>query len=222
MLGTFHSKYMIVDRKVALLNSNNIQDRPNMEMMIHIEGKIVQSFYDMALYSWSGPMTPALPLLKPEYTPTTTFQFGLDNEYMTQADLDGKEGAASVTELAEEKKRFLKTWSSECTKEKKDCEISQSEDARFISGRNISITHHLNAGKQDTTATIPPPERDDIAKEFRPHHLHAQHEPVPVSLPEVPLSLLLAHLYLPCDRWRLSIESHMVDQVMAILTIHKM
>lgn len=26
-VGTFHSKYMVVDRKVALLNSNNIQDR---------------------------------------------------------------------------------------------------------------------------------------------------------------------------------------------------
>ena len=28
-VGTFHSKYMIVDRKIALLNSNNIQDRCN-------------------------------------------------------------------------------------------------------------------------------------------------------------------------------------------------
>ena len=26
-VGTFHAKYMVVDRKVALLNSNNIQDR---------------------------------------------------------------------------------------------------------------------------------------------------------------------------------------------------
>ncbi|KZP06835.1 hypothetical protein FIBSPDRAFT_939801 [Athelia psychrophila] len=27
VLGTFHAKYMVVDRKVALINSNNIQDR---------------------------------------------------------------------------------------------------------------------------------------------------------------------------------------------------
>ncbi|KAA1063844.1 hypothetical protein PGTUg99_008611 [Puccinia graminis f. sp. tritici] len=33
LLGTFHSKFLIVDRSVALLNSNNIQDRPNLEMM---------------------------------------------------------------------------------------------------------------------------------------------------------------------------------------------
>lgn len=26
-VGTFHSKYMVVDRKVTILNSNNIQDR---------------------------------------------------------------------------------------------------------------------------------------------------------------------------------------------------
>lgn len=32
LLGTFHQKAMVVDRKVALLNSNNIQDRPNLEV----------------------------------------------------------------------------------------------------------------------------------------------------------------------------------------------
>lgn len=35
-VGTFHSKYMVVDRKIAILNSNNIQDRVNVEMMLHI------------------------------------------------------------------------------------------------------------------------------------------------------------------------------------------
>lgn len=32
LLGTFHQKALVVDRKVALLNSNNIQDRPNVEV----------------------------------------------------------------------------------------------------------------------------------------------------------------------------------------------
>ncbi|PCH40494.1 phospholipase D/nuclease [Wolfiporia cocos MD-104 SS10] len=63
ILGTFHSKFLIVDRKVALLCSNNIQDRPNMEMMVHLEGPIVDSMYDMALASWYKPMHPPLPLL---------------------------------------------------------------------------------------------------------------------------------------------------------------
>ena len=61
MLGTFHSKYMIVDRKYATLLSNNIQDNDNMEMMTHLEGPIVDSLYDMALISWHKRLEPPLP-----------------------------------------------------------------------------------------------------------------------------------------------------------------
>jgi phosphatidylserine/phosphatidylglycerophosphate/cardiolipin synthase-like enzyme len=61
MLGTFHCKYMIVDRKCALLQSNNIQDNDNVEMMIHLEGPIVDSMYDMALISWHKKLDPPLP-----------------------------------------------------------------------------------------------------------------------------------------------------------------
>jgi phosphatidylserine/phosphatidylglycerophosphate/cardiolipin synthase-like enzyme len=61
MLGTFHCKYMVVDRKYAVLQSNNIQDNDNMEMMTHLEGPIVDSLYDMALISWHLKLTPPLP-----------------------------------------------------------------------------------------------------------------------------------------------------------------
>ncbi|KAF7359290.1 hypothetical protein MSAN_01271400 [Mycena sanguinolenta] len=61
MLGTFHCKYMIVDRKYAVLQSNNIQDNDNLEKMIHLEGPIVDSLYDMALISWHNKLTPTLP-----------------------------------------------------------------------------------------------------------------------------------------------------------------
>lgn len=61
MLGTFHCKYMIVDRKQAILQSNNIQDNDNCEMMIHLEGPIVDSLYDMALISWNKTFEPPLP-----------------------------------------------------------------------------------------------------------------------------------------------------------------
>lgn len=61
MLGTFHCKYMIVDRKMAVLQSNNIQDNDNMEMMTHLEGPIVDSLYDMALISWHKKLEPPLP-----------------------------------------------------------------------------------------------------------------------------------------------------------------
>jgi len=61
MLGTFHCKYMVVDRKIAVLQSNNIQDNDNMEMMTHFEGPIVDSLYDMALISWHKRLEPPLP-----------------------------------------------------------------------------------------------------------------------------------------------------------------
>ncbi|KAH8764390.1 hypothetical protein F5883DRAFT_498020 [Diaporthe sp. PMI_573] len=61
LLGTFHSKYMIVDRKMAVIQSNNIQSNDNLEMMTHLEGPIVDSMYDMALLSWHKRLEPPLP-----------------------------------------------------------------------------------------------------------------------------------------------------------------
>lgn len=102
-VGTFHAKYMVVDRKYALLNSNNIQvcsfhlyypvsaedgdsykDRVNVEMMIHLEGPIVQGFYDMALISWSESMKPQLPLLTQVLQqPVYDYVFGDDHPVLT-------------------------------------------------------------------------------------------------------------------------------------------
>ncbi|EIW65928.1 hypothetical protein TREMEDRAFT_35660 [Tremella mesenterica DSM 1558] len=69
LLGTFHAKFLIVDRKVALINSNNIQDRPNLELMTHLEGPIVDSFYEIALHSWYNRLTPMLPCISSPYQP---------------------------------------------------------------------------------------------------------------------------------------------------------
>jgi phosphatidylserine/phosphatidylglycerophosphate/cardiolipin synthase-like enzyme len=54
IMGTFHAKYMVVDRRIAILSSNNIQDRVNLEQMIHLEGPIVESFYDMSLMTFKS------------------------------------------------------------------------------------------------------------------------------------------------------------------------
>ncbi|KAK6344384.1 hypothetical protein TWF696_008021 [Orbilia brochopaga] len=59
-VGTFHAKWMIVDGRIAVLNSNNIQDVPNMEMMCQYEGAIVDAFYDSALISWHNALNPLL------------------------------------------------------------------------------------------------------------------------------------------------------------------
>lgn len=79
-LGTFHAKYMIIDRKIACLNSNNIQDRPNVEMCVHFEGPIVEGFYDMALMSWSLAFHPPLPLLSKPPAHPQEYKFQHDNE----------------------------------------------------------------------------------------------------------------------------------------------
>ena len=63
MLGTFHSKFMVVDRRMAVVQSNNIQDNDNLEMMTHLEGNIVNSVYDTALIAWAKRLTPPLPAL---------------------------------------------------------------------------------------------------------------------------------------------------------------
>ncbi|KAJ3853877.1 phospholipase D active site motif protein [Lentinula lateritia] len=61
LVGTFHSKFMVVDRQVALLMSNNIQDNDNLEMCIRLEGPVVDSLYDVCLASWSTALDPPLP-----------------------------------------------------------------------------------------------------------------------------------------------------------------
>lgn len=66
---------MIADRRIAIIQSNNIQDNDNLEMMSQWEGPIVDSFYDMALISWHNAMRPPLPRLNRPAAgqPTPTF-----------------------------------------------------------------------------------------------------------------------------------------------------
>ena len=54
LLGTLHAKFMVVDRKIAIIESNNMEDNDNVEMMTHFEGPIVDSIYDTALITWGN------------------------------------------------------------------------------------------------------------------------------------------------------------------------
>ncbi|KAG9238503.1 hypothetical protein BJ875DRAFT_40619 [Amylocarpus encephaloides] len=89
LVGTFHSKYMVVDRKYAVLQSNNIQDNDNMEMMIHLEGPIVDSLYDMALISWSKKLEPPLPSHNSPAVHGDLSSFGGTKEYDPTSVRDG-------------------------------------------------------------------------------------------------------------------------------------
>lgn len=88
LFGTFHSKYMVVDRKIAIVQSNNIQDIDNLEMMTQWEGPIVDSFYEVALISWHNALKPPLPRLKhpAAESPMPTFE---SDSYATLFDQDG-------------------------------------------------------------------------------------------------------------------------------------
>lgn len=58
-LGTLHAKFCVVDRKIAAIMSNNMQDNDNLEMMTRVEGPIVDSILDTALITWSGKLKSA-------------------------------------------------------------------------------------------------------------------------------------------------------------------
>lgn len=89
MLGTFHSKYMVVDRKIGIVQSNNIQDNDNLEMMTHLEGAIVDSLYDVALLSWERSLNPPLPRRNIPASAGTTNTF-TDPEFVSLFDDQGK------------------------------------------------------------------------------------------------------------------------------------
>ena len=61
LLGTLHAKFMVVDRKIAVVESNNTEDNDNMEMMTQLEGPIVDSIYDTALITWGNTFHTSLP-----------------------------------------------------------------------------------------------------------------------------------------------------------------
>ncbi|KAK2031658.1 hypothetical protein LX32DRAFT_556817 [Colletotrichum zoysiae] len=80
MLGTFHAKFMVVDRRIGVVQSNNIQDNDNLEMMVHVEGPIVDSLYDMALLTWHKKLDPPLPTRETPAALGEPSSFGLSHD----------------------------------------------------------------------------------------------------------------------------------------------
>lgn len=185
MLGTFHAKYMVVDRRVALLNSNNIQDRCNVEMMCHFEGPVVDSMYDMALVSWHLALDPQLPLIGKETTGSDEggYKFGMENRYASTRWLDGKEGERIFREMGEGKGPQAKNDGlpqSEVLKDGGHADNASANDRVFVSGQYTTIADHLNARKQDTKASATALEA--MTEDFSPHILHSPHGERPMVL----------------------------------------
>lgn len=95
MLGTFHAKYIVVDRKIAVVCSCNIQDNDNFEMSCHLEGPIVDSIYDMALISWHRELNPPLPSHASPAALGGLHTFEQDPQFKKRAYIPGIEGTPS-------------------------------------------------------------------------------------------------------------------------------
>jgi hypothetical protein len=109
-LGTFHSKFAVIDRQIALVNSNNINIRSNVEMMCQFEGDVVNSLYDAFLISWGKeiPNPPGLPCITIPAAANREFYFGQREAYVenkspeqkgqTDSAPEGTDGTSKVTE----------------------------------------------------------------------------------------------------------------------------
>ena len=167
-LGTFHSKFAIIDRQIALVNTNNINIRSNVEMMCQFEGDVVNSLYDTFLISWEKelPNPPGLPCLQSPASPHRDFYFGdrhayfrkysgrTDNERMDNSNSNGH-APDPAHELRRESIRYG--------------EENHPNTA-------IPINERLNV-KEKAEQTV-----DKHDTDFTPFYFHSPHGPVPMAI----------------------------------------
>ncbi|KAK8229092.1 hypothetical protein HDK77DRAFT_282760 [Phyllosticta capitalensis] len=188
VLGTFHAKFMVVDRKFAVVCSNNIQDNDNLEMMTHLEGPIVDSLYDAALLTWHDRLDPPLPLI---------------SVGTAQVDLQSTFDQASFRELVPQSGCFSSQAVADFIRDKDIDEQNLPEhnpgDPHYdsdIAGEVIrvqssltpknghrimdAVTNHLNASTGQTLRGDAPDCQP--VDNFTPYIPHAVHEPFPIAL----------------------------------------
>lgn len=205
IMGLFHTKFLVVDRKSALLNSNNIYDRPNLEMMVHYERDVVNSFYDIFLISWAVSFKPDLVCLRDEAPVSQDFNFGSGNitlNFMIPS-LDhhhsNVEDNPSAADFGQ-RKTSDNTTSNKVLKFLVDNETSYSlsmlvETTTEIIG-NIGqdmssrfqhpLTTHLNTFSASTLmetngSNLSPLELEKLSADFIPFIFHPSHQPFPIA-----------------------------------------
>jgi hypothetical protein len=183
VFGTFHSKFTVIDREIALLQSSNIQDNDNLEMLSHIEGPIVDGFYDAALLSWGKPLDPPLPLLG---RPAATQQVPW---YHTKE--DEPQGLSDLPQLTTCKKNYDLDYEDEALR------VNNSLIPRTEETPTHAVTRHLSMFeytlsvfkllKYLTDTTIQPdtvgdaPDSDQVPQ-MNPYIVLPRHDPVPMAL----------------------------------------
>ncbi|KAF4555289.1 Hypothetical protein D9617_2g052420 [Elsinoe fawcettii] len=183
-LGTFHAKFMIVDRQVAIVQSNNIQDNDNLEMMTHLEGPIVDSLYDMALLTWNNELQPSLPLLVPEKpiaTNTATFEtqsfLDIANNFPTSVYQRAKDINESSGRLPQHN-ASAPQYDADLAAEM----IRMQSQLVPLAGETVVdlVAGHLNSSTRQSLAATAPP--CSIADSMTPFLPHAVHSPFPIAL----------------------------------------
>ncbi|KAG8897261.1 hypothetical protein FRB99_008275, partial [Tulasnella sp. 403] len=182
IFGTFHSKFMVVDRRVAILNSNNIQDIPNMEMMVHYEGPIVDSLYDTALLSWERQLIPPLPRLQaPASTESWEYKFAKDNEWIAMKDLNqvGEDAYdATATEQARETDQGV-TSSTKIPKEVEEVS-TPSDGPTQQTPSDVSMEDRLHPQHHIQPDGHKP--LDPKVAGYQPFVLHSPHDEFPMAM----------------------------------------
>ncbi|KKK19065.1 hypothetical protein ARAM_006082 [Aspergillus rambellii] len=170
ILGTFHAKFVIIDRHVALLQSSNIQDNDNLEMMVRVEGPIVDSLYDTALISWGKALEPPFPMLN------SPAAMASPPGVVTQASNigDGVGDGEILLEHTTEDPHYDDSIRSETRRMNNLLSPRQGESP------TQAVTRHLNTTIQPSTTGDAPDE--DQQNRMQPYVVLPPHEPFPMAL----------------------------------------
>ena len=183
LLGTLHAKFMVVDRQIGIVESNNMEDNANVEMMTHLEGPVVDSLYDSFLITWHDRCDPPLPT---HDSPARQGGFSTSNptdrpEYPTTVDTrgqqeivhDGTEAKAHLAPHNPGDPHYDDSVAAEVTR------IQSMYSPRDNETRVAAINRHLNdTSKSKATATAPELE---VGDEFTPYITHAT-ESFPIAI----------------------------------------
>ncbi|KAJ5796047.1 uncharacterized protein N7518_004587 [Penicillium psychrosexuale] len=169
VFGTFHAKFTVIDRRMALIQSSNIQDNDNLEMLSHIEGPIVDSFYDAALLSWGKALDPPFPLLNsPAKDAPIPCHVGRYDGISTER------GDTVLLEHTTDSPHYDNDFEQEARR------VNDSVYPQGDETRTQAVSRHLNTTIQlDTTGDAPEVDQDDM---FNPYMVIPRHEPFAMAL----------------------------------------
>ncbi|OQE47125.1 hypothetical protein PENCOP_c001G04325 [Penicillium coprophilum] len=169
VFGTFHAKFTVIDRRMAIIQSSNIQDNDNLEMLAHIEGPIVDSFYDTALLSWGKLLDPPFPLLNSPARDAPIPCHATKNN-----DISTENGGRALPEHTTNFPYYDRDLEQEARRVN-GCIHPQSDETR-----TQAVSRHLNTTIQpDTTGDAPESDQDNM---FDPYMVLPRHEPFAMAM----------------------------------------